>query len=167
MSALQATPVDLAPLAPILQRYPADRRSLVMVLQDVQAAFHYLPREALLTVADHLQVPRSHVYHVATFYKHFSLTPRGAHTCTVCMGTACHVRGAGQLVEHLERRTGVKAGDTTPDGQLTVETVNCVGACALGPVVIVDGEYVGSATARKVDRALKPILGGDGKEGEE
>ena len=164
MSALPATPIDLAPLDPILARYPADRRSLVMVLQDVQALWHYLPREVLGRVAERLNVPRSHVFHVATFYKHFSLTPRGAHTCTVCMGTACHVRGAGQLVEHLERRTGVKAGDTTPDGQLTVETVNCVGACALGPVVIVDGQYVGSATARKVDRALQPILGGDGKE---
>lgn len=167
MSALPATPLDLGPLDPILARYPAERRSLVMVLQDVQATYHYLPREALEAVATHLAVPRSHVFHVATFYKHFSLTPRGAHTCTVCLGTACHVRGAGLLVEHLERRTGVKAGSTTPDGLLTVETVNCVGACALGPVVIVDGEYVGSATARKVDRALKPILGGDGKEEQE
>jgi NADH-quinone oxidoreductase subunit E len=147
--------VDLGPLGQILERYPKERASLVMVLQDVQRAYHYLPRPVLVQVARALGVPRAHVFHVASFYKHFSLKPRGAHTCTVCMGTACHVRGAKRLVEHLERRTGVRAGETTPDLNLTLETVNCVGACALGPVVILDGEYVGSATTAKTDRALK------------
>jgi len=160
MSSAATPPFDPAPLDAILARTPPQRRHLVMALQDVQAAYSWLPRPALERVADHLGVPRSHAWHVATFYKSFSLTPRGRHTCTVCMGTACHVRGASLLVEHVERQAHVKAGGTTEDGQLTLETVNCVGACALGPVVIVDGAYVGSATTRKVDRALKPILGG-------
>jgi NADH-quinone oxidoreductase subunit E len=150
--------LDLSALDDVLARYPRERRSLVMVLQDAQEAYNYLPREVLIAVAEALDVPRSHVYHVATFYKAFSLEPRGKHTCTVCTGTACHVRGAGLLVEHIERRTGLSAGETTADLNLTLETVNCVGACALGPVVSVDGATIGSATTRKVDKALKPIL---------
>ena len=152
------TTLDLAPVDEILDRYPRERRALVMVLQDVQVAYNYLPRPALERVAEGLTLPRSHVYHVATFYKMFSLEPRGRHTCTVCMGTACHVRGAGMLVEHVERRAEVAAGGTTADGELSLETVNCVGACALGPVVILDGKTIGSATTTKVNRALKPIL---------
>jgi NADH-quinone oxidoreductase subunit E len=161
-----AAAIDLGRVDEILARYPAERRALVMVLQDVQRAFHYLPRPALERVAERTGVPRSHVYHLASFYRAFSFTPRGEHVCTVCMGTACHVRGALRLVEHLERRAGIRAGRTTPDLLLTLETVNCVGACALGPVVIVDGEYVGAATTAKVDKKLAPIwkkLGGEEK----
>jgi NADH-quinone oxidoreductase subunit E len=160
MNATAEPTCDLTRTNEILARYPAERRSLVMVLQDVQKAYQYLPRPALERVAEGLGVPRSHVYHLATFYRAFSLKPRGRHLCTVCMGTACHVRGALRLVEHVERRAGLKAGETTPDLELTLETVNCVGACALGPVVIVDGEYVGSATTIKVDKALKGIVKG-------
>lgn len=158
MTAPAVPPVDLARLEPVLAAYPHERRSLIMVLQDVQRVYHYLPRPALERVAEVFGVPRAHVFHLATFYRAFSLEPRGEHVCTVCMGTACHVRGALRLVEHLERRTGIRAGQTTPDLRLTLETVNCVGACALGPVVIVDGEYVGSATAAKLDKALKGML---------
>jgi NADH-quinone oxidoreductase subunit E len=150
--------IDLARTDEVLATHPAERRSLVMVLQDVQRAYQYLPREALERVAERLAVPRSQVHHAATFYKAFSLVPRGRHLATVCLGTACHVRGAQRLVEHLERRTGVRAGETTPDRALTLETVNCVGACALGPVVLVDGACIGSATTLKLDRALREIL---------
>jgi NADH-quinone oxidoreductase subunit E len=160
MNATTEPTCDLTRMDEILARYPAERRSLVMVLQDVQKTYQYLPRPALERTATALGVPRSHVFHLATFYRAFSLKPRGRHICTVCMGTACHVRGALRLVEHVERRAGLKAGETTPDLELTLETVNCVGACALGPVVIVDGDYVGSATATKVDKALKGILKG-------
>jgi len=160
MNATAEPTCDLTKLDPILARYPAERRSLVMVLQDAQQAYQYLPRPALERIAEALKVPRSHVYHLATFYKAFSLEPRGRHICTVCLGTACHVRGAQRLVEHVERRAGIKAGATTPDLELTLETVNCVGACALGPVVIVDGEYLGSATTTKLDTALKGIVKG-------
>ena len=158
MTLAAEAPLALDALDAILARYPRERRSLVMVLQDAQEAYNYLPREALVAVAAALDIPRSHVYHVATFYKAFSLEPRGKHTCTVCTGTACHVRGAGLLVDHIERRAGISAGETTADLNLTLETVNCVGACALGPVVIMDGATIGSATSRKVDKALKPIL---------
>ena len=149
--------VDLGLLEPIFEAYPRERRSLVMVLQDVQGAYGYLPRAALLEVASALEVPKAHVFHVATFYKSFSLEPRGKHCWTVCMGTACHVRGAGLLVEHLERQLEVEAGGTTADLEHTLETVNCVGACALGPLAIVDGRYLGQATASSLDRELKKV----------
>ncbi len=152
-----APDVDLSQLEPILDRYPRDRSSLVMVLQDVQTAFGYLPREAMVEVAGALEAPRSHVFHVATFFKTFSLTPRGRHTWTVCMGTACHVRGAKLLVEHLERELEIKSGETTPDLEFSLETVNCVGACALGPLAIIDGTYLGSATTTKIDKNLKAL----------
>ncbi|MDI7266574.1 MAG: NAD(P)H-dependent oxidoreductase subunit E [Myxococcota bacterium] len=152
-----APAVDLAPTDAILAAYPRERRSALMILQDVQQAYRYLPRAALERVAEVLGVPRSHVYSLAAFYRAFSLVPRGRHTCTVCVGTACHVRGAALLVERVERRAGIKAGETTPDRQLTLETVNCVGACALGPLAIIDGEYHGNMTPTRLDRALADL----------
>jgi len=158
VTAAAATPdVDLGKLESILASYPRERRSRVMVLQDVQSAYGYLPRPVLLEVASALEVPKSHVFHVATFFKAFSLEPRGRHTWTVCMGTACHVRGAKLLTEHLERNLEIKAGGTTPDLEFSLETVNCVGACALGPLAIIDGKYVGAATSTKIDRELRKL----------
>jgi NADH-quinone oxidoreductase subunit E len=164
--------VDLRPLQTILARYPQERRSLIMVLQDAQASYGYLPRPVMVQVATALGVPKSHVFHVATFYKAFSLTPRGRHTWTVCMGTACHVRGAQLLTEHLERTLEVQAGETTADGEFSLETVNCVGACALGPLAIVDDTYLGGATTTTIDRALRkmrpaPSRPSNGEEGDE
>ena len=125
----------------------------------MQQQFRYLPRRALEHVADALAVPRSHVFQLATFYRAFSLKPRGQHVCTVCTGTACHVRGAARLVEKLERDLGVKAGETTPDMNVTLETVNCVGACALGPLVILDGTYHGNITSAKLDKVMRGVSG--------
>jgi len=138
----------------ILNNYQSDKKLLVSILQDIQAEYNYLPREALTQISQDLGVPLSQVYSVATFFKAFSLKPRGRHIINVCLGTACHVRGATRILETIERELSIKPGDTTEDLKYTLETVNCVGACALGPIVIVDGKYSGQMKADKV----KPLL---------
>jgi NADH-quinone oxidoreductase subunit E len=139
----------------VLARYPdRDPGDLVNVLHDLQAEFRYLPEAALRQVAQHLRLPPAQVYGVASFYHGFHLEPRGAHTCTVCVGTACHVRGAPRLLDQLERDTGLGAGETAADLSLTVEEVGCVGACALGPLVILDGEYHGHMSGERLSRLL-------------
>jgi NADH-quinone oxidoreductase subunit E len=138
----------------ILSRYQHDKSQLVSILQDVQAEYRYLPEDALEEVSHSLEVPISQVYSVATFFRAFSLEPQGRHLVNVCMGTACHVRGALRILEKIERELGIKPGETTKDLNFTLETVNCVGACALGPIVITDGEYNGQMTSEKVDEIL-------------
>jgi NADH-quinone oxidoreductase subunit E len=138
----------------ITGRYGHQESFLVSILQDIQAEYNYLPREALAIVSHNLNIPLSQVYSVATFFKAFSLKPRGRHLVDVCLGTACHVRGAVRVLEAIERELGIKAGETTSDMKYTLETVNCVGACALGPIVVVDGEHVGGM---KTDR-VKPLV---------
>jgi NADH:ubiquinone oxidoreductase subunit E len=134
---------------------PAGRkRALIQVLQDIHGRYHWLPPEALAHVAEALGVPLVEVYGVATFYRAFSLSPRGRHVCTVCLGTACHVRGGGAVLEAFERRLGITAGQTTPDGSFTLERVNCLGACALAPLAVVDGRYHGQMTEAEVGPAL-------------
>ncbi len=139
----------------ILARHKCDPGMLVAILQDVQAEHNYLPREALERVSKGLDVPLSQVYSVATFFKALSLKPRGRHLINICLGTACHVRGAVKVLEAIERELDIKSGETTEDLDFTLETVNCVGACALGPVVIVDGEYHGQMNTEKVKGVLK------------
>ncbi len=139
----------------ILDNYQREEGMLVSMLQDIQAEYNYLPREALTQVSQGLDVALSQVYSVATFFKAFSLKPRGRHIINVCLGTACHVRGAVRILEEMERELGIKSGDTTEDLKYTLETVNCVGACALGPIVIIDGKYSGQMKSNKV----KPLLG--------
>lgn len=138
--------------------------SLISVLEEVQGRYRYLPREAMILVSERFGMPLSQVYSVATFYHAFSLVPRGRHTICVCTGTACHVRGAVQVLDRLETILGIGPGETTRDRQFTLETVNCLGCCALGPVVVLDGEYEGQMTTKKVDKLLKraiPQAGGE------
>lgn len=139
----------------ILDRYEGDRSQLISILQDIQAEYHYLPKEALTQVSQGLEVPLTRVYSVATFFRSFSLTPRGKHLVHVCLGTACHVRGAIRVLEEMERELGIARGKTTGDLKFTLETVNCVGACALGPIAIIDGEYAGQMKPDKVKGLLK------------
>jgi NADH-quinone oxidoreductase subunit E len=141
----------------IIQRYNQDKGFLVPILQDVQKRFNYLPREALNSVSTLLGVPLSQIFHVATFYKAFSLLPRGKHQFQLCLGTACHVRNAPLLGDHIERTLGIKAGETTADLEFTFETVNCLGACALGPILVVDEEYHGQMTISKANKILKKM----------
>lgn len=147
-------------VAAIITKHGAKRDSLISMLQDIQAVYHYLPKEALETVASRLGLPMIQVYGVATFFRAFSLEPRGEHLVCVCVGTACHVRGASSVLGELERRLRVEAGETTEDKKYTLETVNCLGACALGPVVVVDGKYHGQMNAAKgkllIDGAKNP-----------
>lgn len=138
----------------IVNRYRRDVGMMVSILQDIQAEYNYLPREALEEVSRCLGVAVSQVYSVGTFFKAFSLKPRGRHLVNVCLGTACHVRGAVRVLDRMERELGIKPGETTGDLKYTLERVNCVGACAMGPVVVVNQEPVGEMTAEKV----RPLL---------
>jgi len=128
----------------IVDRYGASRSALIMILQDLNEDFRYLPEATLRRTSERLGLPYAEVYGTASFYKAFSLEPRGRHTIQVCMGTACHVRGAARILEEFQRILSVDPGMTTEDRLFTLETVNCLGACALGPIVVVDGEYHGS-----------------------
>ncbi len=139
----------------VLEKYDADPENLIHILQDVNATYRYLPAPALEQVAESLGIPLSKVYSVVTFYKALSLEPRGEHQVTVCLGTACHVKGGQRLVEKLERDLGVCAGATTEDGKFTLETVNCLGCCALGPVMVVDDTYHGNLNSAKADKVMK------------
>jgi NADH-quinone oxidoreductase subunit E len=139
----------------VLQKHKHDKSLLVDILQDIQAESGYLPKEVLVEASKGLGVPLSRVYSVATFFKAFSLTPRGRHLINVCMGTACHVRGAVKVVEKIEEELGIKTGETTADLKYTLETVNCVGACALGPMVIIGEDYHGEMTPEGIVSVLK------------
>jgi NADH:ubiquinone oxidoreductase subunit E len=138
----------------VIDRHQGLRKNLIAILLEIQEKFNYLPADSLRLVAEALCMPLIDVLGVATFYRAFSLKPRGKHTCFVCLGTACHVRGGQKLLDEIERKLGVPAGENTPDGQFTLETVACLGCCAIGPVVVVDGEYHGHASVRKIG----PIL---------
>ena len=131
--------------------------SLISVLEKIQAKYRYLPREAMIMVGEGLGLPLSQVYSVATFYNAFSLQRRGRHGVCVCVGTACHVRGAQPVLNRLEETLHIEPGETTPDWNYSLETVNCLGACALGPIVVVDGKYSGQMHAKKVDDLLAHI----------
>ena len=139
----------------MLEKYQRDKSALIDILHDTQSAIGYLPKEALEEIHAGLDVPLSRVYSVATFFKAFSLTPRGRNIINVCMGTACHVRGSDKVLEEIEKELGIKTGDNTADLRFTLETVNCVGACALGPMVIIGEDYHGEMTLEKVGGVLK------------
>ena len=151
--------MDLRNVNEIVDRYQASPAALLAILQDIQKRENWLPREAIERVAQRLEVPLTRVYGMATFFRSFSLKPRGKHICTVCLGTACHVRGAPKIVEKLERDLKICAGGTTPDMNVTLETVNCVGACALGPLVILDGTYHGNISSAKLDKVMQGVTG--------
>lgn len=146
---------DKKKIAAILDRYQRDGGMLVSILQDVQEELNYLPEDALKEVSQGLELPLTQAYSVATFFKAFSLKPRGRHLVNVCTGTACHVRGSVSILDKLEQELGILPGETTGDYRFTLETVNCVGACALGPILMIDGKYHGQMTADKVDAVLK------------
>jgi len=156
MAATCAAPTDGIPktVDKILGKYNSDKKWLISILFDIQNEFRYLPREALQYLSKKLDVPMTDVYSIATFYKAFSLTPRGKHSVTVCMGTACHVRGSLSVLEEFERKLEVRPGDTTPDKMFSLSTVSCLGCCAMGPIAVVDEKYHGQVTANKV----KPLL---------
>lgn len=139
----------------IVNKYGNSQGQLVSILQDIQGEDNYISREAIQHVSETLGVPLTQVYSVATFFKAFSLKPRGRHIVNVCLGTACHVRGAARVLSRIEQELSIFNGDTTGDGRFTLESVNCVGTCALGPMVVIDGEYSGQMSTDKVSKLLK------------
>jgi NADH-quinone oxidoreductase subunit E len=143
----------------VVEKYGGRKRAVIQILQDLQERLRWLAPETLEAAARELDVPPAHVYSVATFYKSFSLEPRGRHLCTVCMGTACHVRGGTAILEHFERKLGIRAGETSPSREYTLERVNCLGACALAPLAVVDGRYQGQMTEAKANQILEILTG--------
>jgi len=148
------SPEMMRKITAIVGKYEGKVGQLIPILQDIQAEFYYLPKEVLLQLSETMSIPISRVYSVATFFKAFSLEPRGKHIIDVCLGTACHVRGAAMLLDRIERSLGISRGETSGDSKFTLETVNCMGCCALGPVVRIDGKYFGRMKLDKVDPLL-------------
>ena len=155
--------MDLSALDGIVLGRGSDPFDIMEVLQDIQAAYHYLPEEALCRVSETMGVPLIEVFRLANFYKAFSLKPRGRHLITVCMGTACHVRNSPRFLDEVRRRLSVEPGGTTQDGEFTLETVNCLGACALAPVVILDGKYYEHMTPAKLGSLLGAVRAQEGR----
>jgi NADH-quinone oxidoreductase subunit E len=155
--------MDLSALDGIVLGRGSDPFDIMEVLQDIQAAYHYLPEEALCRVSETMGVPLIEVFRLANFYKAFSLKPRGRHLITVCMGTACHVRNSPRFLDEVRRRLSVEPGGTTQDGEFTLETVNCLGACALAPVVIMDGKYYEHMTPAKLGSLLGAVRVQEGR----
>lgn len=141
----------------IIERYEGKQSAILSILQDIQTKEKYLPREALEQVGEKLGIPINKIYRIATFYRALSLMPRGKHEICVCMGTACHVRGAQRIVDQMKIELGIRPGETTKDQNFTLETVNCLGVCAAGPVISIDGQYFGKMSPSKVDGTLKPF----------
>lgn len=138
----------------MVDRYDGDKNALIQILIDIENKFNWISKPAIIWVSERLRVPVSLIYQIATFYKIFSLTPRGRHIVRVCLGTACHVRGGPRIMETIERASGIKYGEVTPDGKFSLERVNCLGCCALGPVMIVDNEYYGNVKPTQVSKTL-------------
>ncbi|MCK4809796.1 MAG: NAD(P)H-dependent oxidoreductase subunit E [Candidatus Omnitrophica bacterium] len=151
--------IALNKLDKILKGREGSSFELIEVLQDIQRDYRYLPEEVLRIVSEKLSVPLIEVFKVANFYKAFTLKPRGKHLITVCMGTACHVRGAPKFLDEVLGQLKVKPGETTEDGEFTVETVNCLGACALGPLVVLDGKYCDHMTTAKLRVLIQEVRG--------
>ncbi len=146
----------------ILSKFSRNRDNLIPILQEVQQEFGYLPEETMQSIADFLHLSGSTVYSVASFYSQFRFHRPGDHIIKVCLGTACHVKGGERIAESVERELGINGGETDADLQWTLETVGCLGACALGPIVVVDGEYHGQMTSVKATRLLQKVKKADG-----
>ena len=138
-----------------IRKHQNQKKALIAILQDVQAEYNYLPQEALRQVARSVGIPLIDVVGVATFFRAFSLKPRGRHVVTVCQGTACHVRGGPKILEEFKRQLGINESETTADGKFTLETVACLGCCAIGPVVVVDGDFHAQTSIRKVSTIIR------------
>ena len=146
---------DFSRLPDIFERHHQKPEALIMILQDIQKEYRYLPCEALQETAKALHVPLSKVFSVATFYNAFSLNPKGKNVVRICVGTACHIRGAALIQDQIENALSIKAGQTSPDMEYSIEVVACVGACAMAPVVIVNDKYHGGVSVGNATRLVK------------
>ncbi|MBN1883082.1 MAG: NADH-quinone oxidoreductase subunit NuoE [Deltaproteobacteria bacterium] len=142
----------------VINSFGSEKSRIIQMLQDIQSEYRYIPREAVAQLSETLDIPEPQIYHIATFYKAFSLEPRGRHEIKVCLGTACHIKGGKRIAEGFERSLNVKAGKTTSDKMFTLETVNCLGACALAPLVQVDEDNHGKMTMEKIERVINAYI---------
>ena len=139
----------------VVDKWKNNGSSLISILLEIQSKYNYLPKDALIEVSERLHIPLINVYSVATFYKSFTLKPRGNHLITVCQGTACHVRGTPDVLNEIGKQLNIEVGETTPDNNFTLETVRCLGTCAIGPVVTINGKYYGQMNTKKVHSLLE------------
>lgn len=146
--------MDIDRIDRIIDKYACETGVLIQLLLDVQRELNWIPPEAIIRINKRLKIPVSEIYRVASFYTALSLKPRGRHLVRVCLGTACYVRGAPRILDSVERTLTIRTGKTTPDGKFTLETVNCLGCCALGPVVEIDGQYHGRLSSANVEKLL-------------
>ncbi|MBM6666015.1 complex I 24 kDa subunit family protein [Flavonifractor plautii] len=146
--------IPMEDIQAILQAYPPEQRFSLAMLQDMQHQFNYIPRAGMEALAAYLGCPLSSLYAMATFYKALSLKPKGRHIIKLCDGTACHIRGSTTLLDGVRRLLGINAGETSQDGLFSLELVNCLGSCALAPVMVVDGTYYGRVTLEKLPKIL-------------
>ncbi len=146
---------DLKRMDEIIDKYKGQEGFLIQLLLDLQNEFHWIPKSALSRLSERLRIPKSQVYRIASFYKAMSLSPVGKHTVHICMGTACQVRGAQKVLDRVESRLKVRQGETTPDKAYTLKRVNCLGCCAIGPVIVVDEDYHGNVDCEGVDEMLE------------
>jgi NADH-quinone oxidoreductase subunit E len=146
---------DLKKVDAIIDKYNGQKGCLIQLLLDLQSEFNWIPRDALSLVSERLRIPKSRIYRIASFYKAMSLDPVGKHTIHICMGTACQVRGAQKILDRVESKLKVKQGETTPDMAYTLKRVNCLGCCAIGPVIVVDEDYHGNVASEGVDEMLE------------
>lgn len=142
--------IDLFKVKNMLEKYPKEKRYTLSILQDIQKEFNYIPKQTLDIISEYLDTPVSKLYSMATFYKALSLTPKGEHIITVCDGTACHVRGSISVLEEVEKILGIKAGETNYDGSFSLQIVNCLGSCAIAPVMVVDEKFYGKLTPKMI-----------------
>ena len=151
---MESVPVSKEQIETILHSYPCEQRYSLAIMQDMQRAFNYIPKEGLEELSRYLGCPLSSLYSMATFYKALSLKPKGKHIIKLCDGTACHIRGSVNLRSGVERILGIRDGETTEDGLFSLELVNCLGSCALAPVLVVDDTYYGKVTMEKLPEIL-------------
>src|SRR5512136_1407840 len=153
-----AEALDLSRLDNVFEKHQGEEGALIPVLQEAQGIYGYLSKEVLATIAKRLNIPLSRIFGVVTFYAQFYTTPRGRYTVRVCRGTACHVRGGKNVLKAVQQALGIGEGETTPDFKFTFETVACLGACALSPVLLVNKNYYGKLTPAKVEKVLKQYI---------
>ena len=142
----------------IAEKYTHDKDNLIAILNEVQVKYGYIPKESQLTIAEYLDMPLAEVYGVITFHSRFTLIPKGKYNISICMGTACFVKGAKELVERAKERLGIEEGQTSEDGKFSLETMRCVGACGLAPVFTINDEVYGKATVKKLDEVLDSLM---------
>jgi len=141
----------------IIDSYGSNRDSLIQILLEAQTEYRWLTKPVLTRVSERLEIPINNIYNIATFYKHFSLLPQGRHSISVCLGTACHVRGATRLLDRVIDCLGIGPGQTTPDEKFTLTTVNCLGCCALGPAMVFAGEYISNPSVRQIQELITSV----------